>query len=166
MLVISLSHTRWTTVYFCVQRFTLRLSSDSNSRGMKGKKRKKKLKKKKKKTSSLDDTTVGEQQHLSSQHAWRDHESITLPSSPFPALPDMVALPDAGVQEQGRVRKAYQDPSSHREAGRETHAHSKEQRICHSPVSLRVHVLFNSAFIIIPLKACHKWERESVIESL
>lgn len=46
---------------------------------------------KKKKTSSLDDTTVGEQQHLSSQHAWRDHESITLPSSPFPALPDMVA---------------------------------------------------------------------------
>lgn len=56
-----------------------------------GKEKEEKVKKKKKKTSSLDDTTVGEQQHLSSQHAWRDHESITLPSSPFPALPDMVA---------------------------------------------------------------------------
>lgn len=35
-------------------------------------------------------------------------------------------------------------------------AHSKEQRICHSLDSLRGHVLFNSMFIIISLKACHK----------
>lgn len=49
-------------------------------------------------------------------------------------------------------------------------AHSKEQKICHSPDSLRVHVLFNSMFIIISLKACHKWmgdgERSSVTEIL
>lgn len=35
--------------------------------------------------------------------------------------------------------------------------HSKEQRICHNLDSLRAHVLFNSMFIIISLKACHKW---------
>lgn len=73
---------------------------------------------------------------------------------------------DSGVQEQRRVKKSCEDPGSHREAGREAYACSKEQRICHRPDSLRDHVLFNSMFIIISLKVCYKWERESVIEIL
>lgn len=92
---------------------------------------------------------------------------ITTPSSSFSALPDMGARdPSSGVQERGRARKSYQDPGLHRGEGRETYARSKEQRICHSPDSLRVHVLFNGMFIIISLKACHKWGRESIIEML
>jgi len=70
--------------YFCVPRFTLRLSSDSDSPGMRGKKRKKK---KKKKTTSLDDTAAGEKQHLTSWHVWRDSESTTVLL--LPVLPSL-----------------------------------------------------------------------------
>lgn len=41
LLFIFLSHTGWTTLYFCVQGFTLRLSSDSDSPGMRRKKNQK-----------------------------------------------------------------------------------------------------------------------------
>lgn len=42
LLFIFLSHAGWTTVHFCIQRFILRFSSDSDFLGMMGKKRGKK----------------------------------------------------------------------------------------------------------------------------
>lgn len=98
---------------FLCSEFTLRLSSDSDSPEMRGKKRKKiKTIITPPGTTSSDDTAVEEQQ---SWHVWRESDSITCPSSPFSALPNMVTRdPSFGVWEQERAGKSYQDWSSHR----------------------------------------------------
>lgn len=114
----------------------------------------------------MEDTTAAEQQCFKCQYGeWEHHNPFSL--SCLSHL-DLVGLetPALRVLEERRARNSYQDPGSPRRPGREIYAHSKEQRIYHILDSLRVHVLFNSMFIIISLRTCHKWGRESIIENL